>query len=832
MPSLISGYEYDIFISYRHKDNKSDGWVTEFVRTLRSELEATFKEDISIYFDENPHDGLLQHHEVDDSLREKLRCLVLIPIVSQTYCDPKSFAWQHELLAFIKLASEDKLGLKTKVGGGNTASRVLPVRIHEVDAQDKKLFEEVTGGIMRPIDFIYKESGVNRPLRPGDDRSQNQVRTDYRNQVNKVANAIKDIIAGLQGKEFTSGPEVSSENEVHATVHSEKRQRKDWKFKVPSLSEPAGLRIGLIVSLLAFLALAIFHFSQPPPDLQTYRATIPAPPKTSYASSLGGHMALSPDGRHMAFVAIDSLGKSQLWVRPLNALIGQPLNGTEGAAFPFWSPDSRFIGFFADGKVKKIEAAGGPPQTLCNAPAGRGGTWNNKGTIVFCPSNGFSSLSRVSAAGGLPVTITQLDSSLHQASHRWPYFLPDGEHFLYATRTTAGFVGRVDAIFLASLDTSFIPRVLVNSGSSVAYANGHLLFGREQTLMAQPFDAKSLQTSGDAFPIAERAYIHSGTGKTSFSVSQNGVLAFQTETSSVGIKLLWYDRMGKQTSAIDQSAVYNHLRLSPDGKRIATTQFDVKGRNDDVWLYEISRAVWTRFTFDPASERWPIWSPDGSTIVFASDRKKLLDLFQRASSGAGSEEPLLDSSFPKYPNDWSRDGRFIAYTHDEPKTRGDIWILPMDPDPKGAGGERKPFLFLQTEFNENRATFSTDGRWIAYQSDESGRNEVYIRPFPGPGGKWQVSTNGGSHPRWRRDGKELFYLLDNLIMAADIELDATTVKVRGVTPLINFIPYVGVNGDIYDVTGDGKRFLLASQRGAEISSPVTLVVNWVGEIKK
>ncbi len=826
MSSLLPEFEYDIFISYRHKDNKSDGWVTEFVRTLRSELEATFKEDISIYFDENPHDGLLQHHEVDDSLREKLRCLVFIPIVSQTYCDPKAFAWQHELLAFIKLASEDKLGLKTKVGGGNTASRVLPVRIHDVDARDKKLFEDATGGVMRPIDFIYKESGVNRPLRANEENpGKNQNQIFYRNQVNKMANAIKDIISGLQGKEFAYGPEVSPEKEVNATVHREKRQRKDWKFHVPSLSEASGLRIGLIISLLAFLALAIFHFSQPTPDLQTYRATIPPPPKTSYSTTFGGHLALSPDGRHMAFVASDSAGKDLLWVRPLNAIAGQALNGTEGASFPFWSPDNRFIGFFADGKLKKIEASGGPPQVICDASQGRGGTWNDNGIILFCP-NGFPSpLFTVAAAGGLPVALTRLDTSRSQLSHRWPCFLPDGRHFLYSGLINPGTKGEEDAIFLASLDTSFTPRLVVNSSSSAGYANGHVLFAHEQTLMALPFDPKRLQTTGEAFPVAEQIHFELFTNRTSFSVSQNGNLVYQTGTDKEELRLLWYDRSGKRIGTIRQSSVYVNHRISPDGKRIAISQADA--RDTDVWLYEIAREVWTRFTFDPSIDRWPIWSPDGATIVFASQRKSN-NLYERTASGAGREEVLLETNQNKFPSDWSRDGKFLAYHSSDPKSVSDIWILPMNQK-----AERKPFIFLQTEFNEQRAVFSPDGRWIAYQSNESGRPEVYIRPFPGPGGKWQVSTKGGTHPRWRSDGKELFYLgLDRKIMAAEIRLGSSSVDVGSAIALFQTSAFTGGGRDAYNVTGDGQRFLVSSQASEGVSSPVTLVVNWVGEIKK
>lgn len=278
--------------------------------------------------------------------------------------------------------------------------------------------------------------------------------------------------------------------------------------------------------------------------------------------------------------------------------------------------------------------------------------------------------------------------------------------------------------------------------------------------------------------------------------------------------------------------MYLDLSLSPDGKRIAATR--IENRNMDIWIYEISRAVWTRFTFDPAAERWPSWSPNGSTIVFASNRNKSLDLFQRSSSGAGSEELLLESDLQERSSDWSRDGRFIAYDAFDPKSRWDIWILPMNPDPKGASGDRKPFLFLQTAFDELRPAFSPDGRWIAYQSNESGRWEIYIRPFPGPGGKWQVSTNGGSWAHWRGDGKELFYLdLDNFITVAETNLGSSTVEIDVVRPLFSFRPLGGVWADAYNVTSDGQRFMVAGEEGgAATSSPVTLVVNWMEKIKE
>lgn len=346
--------------------------------------------------------------------------------------------------------------------------------------------------------------------------------------------------------------------------------------------------------------------------------------------------------------------------------------------------------------------------------------------------------------------------------------------------------------------------------------------------MAQPFNLESLETTADAFPIAENVYFESLTGKSTFTASRNGILAYQTGTSSGGVRLLWYDRTGKQTGSILESSFYHDVRISPDGKRVAIAQIDTRIRNTDLWLYEIGRAVWTRFTFDPSVERWPIWSPDGRKITFASERKNRRDLFQRLSSGAAGQTPLLESRLIKYPTDWSRDGRFLAFTASGQNTSFDIWIMPMN-----ATGESKPFAFLQTEFSEARAVFSPDGRWIAYDSDESGKAEVYIRPFPGPGGKWQVSTAGGSRPRWRQDGKELFYLSNNdKIMSTEITLGSSTVDIGSVKPLFHFRPFSGGGREVYDVTGDGQRFLVVSLGSLEMASPVTLVVNWPGVIRK
>ncbi len=574
------------------------------------------------------------------------------------------------------------------------------------------------------------------------------------------------------------------------------------------------------IAVLALIALGIIHFAESPRETRVYRSIIPPPEKNTFSTTLGGHIALSPDGRLLAFVATDSSGKSLLWVRPLNALAGQPLNGTDDALFPFWSPDSRFIGFFAGGKLRKIEASGGPPQTICDAAGARGGTWNRDGVIVLAAAT-LGPLSRVSAAGGLPTTITKLDSSRKELSHRWPYFLPDGSHFLYVTRSPASGAAEEDVIYVGSLDAAE-NKILLHASSNMAYTAGHVLFIREESLMAQPFDVKGLAFTGDVFPVAEQVHYDPARSKAIFTVSENGILAYQTGDLLGNSQLVWYDRSGRELERIDKPGNFGTFKLSPDGKHIAIEIFDNKSRNADIWLYDIARKVARRFTFDPAVDQFPVWSPDGSRIVFSSNRKGRNDLYQRASSAAGSEELLFESNLEKFLTDWSSDGRFLLYsTIGDPKTGLDLWVLPLT-------GDRKPILYLQTEFEESRSAMSPDGKWIAYNSNE----QVYVRPFPEPEGKYQVSTTPGWGPQWRRDGQELYYLgTDNRLMAAEVKSTGQAFFVGAVRPLFGTQPVLGFSNS-FEVTADGKSFLVNTTVGELSSSPITLVLNWDAEVKK
>ena len=571
-------------------------------------------------------------------------------------------------------------------------------------------------------------------------------------------------------------------------------------------------RLAWSVAAAAIVAAALLgagYLRRAPAKATPIRFEIPTPEGVSLIDA----PKISPDGKILAFNASDSSGRPRIWVRPLSALTAQPLAGTEGATRPFWSPDSRFLGFFAEGKLKKIEISGGPPQKICDYPTGSDGTWSPAGVILFDGRTG-DPIQRVSAEGGMPTVAVKADASRKETMVAWPEFLPDGRHFLYEAQ---GQKAEDHMYRIGSLDSKDT-RALAPAQSLVTYAPpGHLLFVRESTLVAQPFDAKAMKTTGEPVPLAE----HVGTiatGLARFSASRNGVLAYRTGDS--GSRLVWFDRDGKELSAVGDPGDYGDMMLSPVGDRLAYVTNDARGGKADIWIRDLARGASSRFTFDPAEDVEPLWSPDGKTIVFSSNRGGNFDLYTKAAGGGGQEQPLFQSDEAKFAYDWSRDGRYITFQSRGKKTGWDLWVLPTF-------GDRKPILFLQTPFNELRPAFSPDGRWIAYQSNESGRPEIYVQNFPGPGGKWQVSTAGGVEPAWRTDGKELYYAAsDQKLMAVDIQA-GETFEAGVPRPLFRAtVQPIGNVRSHYLASADGQRFLLLSPLGRESMVPTTVVVNW------
>src|ERR1017187_3844372 len=586
--------------------------------------------------------------------------------------------------------------------------------------------------------------------------------------------------------------------------------------------------------LLSILAVILFigYIDRTPISARVIRAYIKPAPNSNFTNFNGGTagLAMSPDGLRLAYAGSMPDGKSVLWVRSLDSLQAQPLAGTEGATLPFWSPDSRSIGFFAEGKLKKVEAAGGPPLTLCDAPGGRGGTWNQDGTIVFSPF--FSTpLFRVSSSGGTATPVTSLDHSKNDSTHRWPYFLPDGRHFLYlAGNPFTASDSPTNSIIVGSLDSNEA-KFLFHSHSNAIFASGHILFLRGNTLMAQPFDAKRLELTGDALPLADQVEDVITRVQGVFSSSENGVLAYSQVGAAGSRQLLWFDRNGKQVGAVPGADSYSDPHISPDGKQLA---FSLESPGSDIWLYDITRGVKTRFTFRSDSSSGnlsPIWSPDRRYIAYTSIRNGGFGIYQKAADGSGREMLLVEpTSEQTYPMDWSPDGKFILYVKWGP-SGPHIWVLPLQ-------GDRTPYLFKQRQQTQTlsiqmTARFSPDGKWLAYATSESGKLEVYVTPFPGAGGTWQVSIEGGWSPQWRRDGKELFYVsLDNKIMAAEVKANASSFDVGAVRPLFETKPYFGLfTGNLFDVTPDGQRFVVPYE-AEKPTSAVTLVANWPVILKK
>jgi Tol biopolymer transport system component len=551
------------------------------------------------------------------------------------------------------------------------------------------------------------------------------------------------------------------------------------------------------------------RFALPPPDGWTLSQQVGS------TGSAAGSLAVSPDGRHIAFSATRPDGSSsQLWVRSLDTLVAQPLAGTEGGRSPFWSPDGQFLGFFADGKLKRLDLSGAPPTVVAEARDGLGGTWNRDDVIIFAPRNG-APLQRVSAAGGASTAATAFDGS--DIAHLRPLFLPDGRHFLY--RALVGPGARSGPIYLASIDSVDRTVLFESDSTNVLYSEGHLLFLREMTVMAQPFDVERLALRGEAFPLVDQVQISQTTAPQGFfSASPNGVLVYQPGSGSGRTQLEWIDRSGTRIASLGEPADYGYLELSADRTRASVSVLNGAGR--DIWVWDLERGVRSRFTFfDRSTALQSIWSPDGRQIVFASDRSGRYELYQAPANGSGSARPLAADQQPNFPLSWSPDGRSILYRTTGGETGGDLFVLPA------AGGT--PYAFANTPFREMTGQFSPDGRWVAYTSDESGRVEVYVVPFPGPGGKWQVSTGGGDHPRWRGDSAELFYLDPSTTLMA-VPIDGTGAELRAGVAARMFRTRATLRfGYPYDVSADGQQFLINQLPERASSPPIEVVVNWL-----
>ena len=593
---------------------------------------------------------------------------------------------------------------------------------------------------------------------------------------------------------------------------------------VPRRAPPVLWIAAALVASLGAVTVSVLHFREKAPAATVVRFPVAPPEKSAFAGSL----ALSPDGRRLVFRVSSEDGPIGLGQRTMDRMASRILPGTEGATYPFWSPDSRYLAFFGQGgKLKKVDMAGGPPETVCDAPApGAGGAWNPEGVILFGRTYS-DPLYRVPAEGGAPVPVTALDASRQEAGHLWPRFLPDGRHFLYLAVSARP---EQSAIYAGSLDSKE-RKLVVKADASFAYVPpgdghlGYLLFLRESTLVAQAFDARRLELQGVAVPVAEQVGRIAPTSFGLFAASDGGVLAYRG-IGGGNTSLRWMDRAGKDLGDAAAPGDYAGPALSPDDKHVA---FERQG---DIWVQDLARGAASRLTFEPSQETRPVWSPDGRLLVFASSRGGRIDLYQKAGTGAGREELVLQSEEDKSPVDWSSDGRFLLYVSRHASTREDLWVLPLE-------GDRKPIPFLQTPFRETQAVFAPAGRgkprWIAYTSDESGGWQVYVQEFPPTGGKWQISTAGGVNPRWRPDGKELYYLsmTARKLMAVEVKTDGGFAA--GLPRVVGDYRYVGAPfvGNHYGVASGVRRFLLESLWTSEMAEvPITAVLNWRAGLKR
>lgn len=532
-------------------------------------------------------------------------------------------------------------------------------------------------------------------------------------------------------------------------------------------------------------------------------------------------LAVSPNGHTVAVVGRESERRNLLWIYEPGTQEATSIANTEGANFPFWSADGRSLGFFADGRLKRVDITGGPVQTLSEAPNGRGGTWNKDGVILFTPTGQLGTgLYRIAASGGTPTQITFPDREHGEDSHRWPLFLPDGIHYLYLAMDLSG-RKVLSEIFLGSLNSNE-KRLMTQAIANVAFAQpGYLLFYRNQTLFAQRFDTKKFVLSGEPTPILTDLQYLTRIARAVFASSESGLLVAQKGGDTGVSQMLWFDRKGQQVGVASKPGVYGNLSLAPNGKFVAADAMDPGSQNTDVWTFDLMAESAKRLTFDPAIDSSPVWSPDSSRIVFCSDRAQRFNLYLKDATGAQDEKVIPQEGLDRYPTDWSHDGKYVLY-----ERGNDLWFVSLS--------DLHNTLFLKGLSTPRAGRFSPDGKWVAYASNESGRWEVYVTSFPEAHGKWQVSNAGGEQPKWRNDGKEFYYLApDGKIMAAPV---TTGAKFDAGTPVALFQAnprelVATSEQSSYDVSKDGQKFLINTQLKTAMT-PLSVVTNWGAKLGK
>ncbi len=603
-----------------------------------------------------------------------------------------------------------------------------------------------------------------------------------------------------------------------------------WALEQPSVSAAAkpGRRSKIAAAALMVGGLLggwiVSRFLHPPAEARPYHLEIDPPEgsRFTFGSNIGG-LALSPDGRTAAYVTGGG-GKNGLWLRPLDSAAARLIAGTEGAAYPFWSPDSKSVGFFAGSKLRRVDLAGGAPLAICDVAVARGGAWSGDGRILYgVLADG---LFQVPSFGGKPTPLTTLDASRGEGFHRWPQVLPGGR-FSYSIQSEKP---ENTGIYAASFAKPGERLQLLTTDTNALYAPGgdgrsYLLWLRGGILVAQEFDAGTLKLEGEPHPVADPVAKIGILGQMNAAVSAGGLLLYSA--SNPLSQFTWFDRSGKRLGETGEPGEYSTFRLSLDGRRIVTA-LDRPGFTD-IWLLEVERGVAGRLTSNPGFSTYPIWSPDGKTILFSSGAPR--NLFGKESSGAGNEQRFSRSPNNQYATDWSRDGSWVLYWELNPNTQRNLWVLPATPGSKPAPAAT-PKPYLRTPANEQWGRFSPDARWVAYQSDETGPWEVYIQAFPEPHGATRISTGGGKYPQWDTDARGLFYIsLDNKLMAVSLKMGADTVQPSAPVELFP-LPAVDDGWSPYDTTADGQRFLVRATPEHGASQPLNVIVNWPALLKE
>ncbi len=827
MTAILPGYEYDIFISYRQNDNKRGSWVTKFVEALRDELDATLKDHVTIYFDENPHDGLHEHHEVDDSLREKLNCLILIPVVSQTFCDPKSFAWEHEFKVFVEQAGSDQFGLKVKLPGGNVANRVLPIRIHDLDKKDVELFEEEIGGAIRPIDFIYKETGVNRPLRSVDNREHNLEATDYRNQVNKVANAIKEILNSLSHGESETRSEnfdsdakaespYSKPNERHKTISPRGRMTFSFSAKAKRLTTFA-LSILLLGILFFFIGRSTITIPEANNPVLRYEIPI-----EDLLSRIGRHaLAVSPDGKLLVFIQ-----EEQFYLKHLNDDgPAKPISGTrtERDSHPFFSPDSKWIGFDGEGGIYKIPITGGSSTQIWTGGRLFGMNWIGN-QIIFATRDG-AAIYSISENGGEAERLYPLNKGDIDTLIWNPQLLPDNKTLLFNQLVNPGESERYYNIRTWELGSTEAPKTIVARGTDVQYLkSGHISYVIDKRLYVAGFDYKTGSLTSPQLIASDE--IDSFDRTAQYDFSDNGVLVYYPTLEIVEHNVVWIDKKGSVTKISANAATYFSPRISSDGKDVVVDKINHYEREINTEIINIKMG--TNYLFAETAHT-PVWGQGDKSIIYIDDYK----VFQKPLNLGEPTRMLFEMDSWVYAGGMTNDERYYTFAADTKANRFNPEI--------GYYDFARDTVVMLDYYNSDSWEFdpmiSPDGKWLLYSSRFSGDEELYIVPFPGPGPRYKISSNGSTYGIWAPDMSAVYYIEEGT------ESDMWEVKIS-LEPEFSFEKpkslfrghyYNSIQGPLYgrfDIHPDGDRFLMLEETEVGVPPGIKVIVNWQQELLK